>query len=109
MHVIGLEHGQIGRELAESWNLPAELIEAVAHHHRPMRSERDAQIASLVHVGDAVARRLGVGSGGDATIPEPAPFALDRLGTTAEQLESFEPDIQEAVDKDKAFLTVIKS
>ena len=70
-----IEHGQIGRELAESWGLPAELIEAVACHHRPMRSEKDVQIASLVHVSDAVARKLGVGSGGDSTVPEPASSA----------------------------------
>jgi putative nucleotidyltransferase with HDIG domain len=107
--VIGLEHGQIGRELAESWGLPAELIEAVACHHRPMRSEKDVQIASLVHVSDAVARKLGVGSGGDSTVPEPASFALDRLGLSAEKLEELEPEIQEAVDRDKAFLAVIKS
>ena len=106
--IIGLDHGQIGKELCESWNLPQELIEAVAYHHRPGSAEKDSQIASLVNVGDAIARKLKVGSGGDDTQPEPHPAALSRLEISPEQLLEWEPEIQEAIDRDKAILSILQ-
>ena len=107
--VMGLNHSLIGRELAETWNLPPELTEAIAFHHRPARAEKDPEIASLVHLGDAISRKLGAGSGGDATVPEPLPFALKRLNITSEQLTEWEPEMQEAMDADKAILSILKS
>ncbi len=107
--VIGLNHSQIGQELAESWNLPEELIEAVAFHHRPARAEKDSEIASLVHLGDVICRKLGAGSGGDDVVPDMAPFALDRLKLTSEQLSEWETEVQEAIDRDKAILSILKS
>ena len=106
--VIGLDHGEIGKELCESWQLPQELIEAVAYHHRPSSAEKDSQIASLVNIGDAIARKLGVGSGGDATVPEPHPAALKKLDITLEQLQEWEEDIKAAVDRDKSILSILQ-
>jgi putative nucleotidyltransferase with HDIG domain len=106
--VIGLDHGALGRELAEAWSLPPELTDAVAHHHAPGRAQADPEIAALVHVGDVVSRKLGVGSGGDALVPEMDPAALERLGLTPEQLEEWEPDTQEAIERDKAVLSILQ-
>ena len=106
--VIGLNHSQIGRELCKNWNLPTGLTEAVAHHHRPSGAEEDSEIASLTHLGDAICRKLGVGSGGDDTVPDLAPAALRRLNLTAEQATEWEPEIQEAIDRDKAILSILK-
>jgi HD-like signal output (HDOD) protein len=106
--IIGLNHGQIGRELCESWNLPGELIDAVACHHRPTSAENDSEIASLVNIGDMLARKLAIGSGGDAVVPEPHPGALKRLNVTLEQLESWEPDIQETISRDQSILSILK-
>lgn len=106
--IIGIDHGEIGKELCESWQLPQELIQAVAYHHRPSSAEKDSQIASLVNIGDAIARKLGVGSGGDATVPEPHPAALKKLDLTPEQLQEWEEGIKEAVDRDKSILSILQ-
>lgn len=106
--VIGLNHCQIGQELCESWQLPAELIDAVAYHHMPSSAQKDSQIAALVNLGDYVARKLKVGSGGDEKIPEPHPAALKKLEITTEQIAEWEPEIQEAIDKDKALISILK-
>jgi putative nucleotidyltransferase with HDIG domain len=107
--VVGLDHGEIGLELAEAWNLPPELVAAVSCHHRPARAEQQAEIAALTHLGNVICRKLGVGSGGDDHVPEFAPFALNRLNVTLEQLEEWEPEMQEAIDRDKAILSILKS
>ena len=105
--VLGIDHGSIGLELAGHWKLPEELLEAIANHHTPSHSEKDTQIASLTHVGDALCRRLNIGSGGDATVPEPEEKALERLDLTLENLTEWEDEINEAVTRDKAIIAVL--
>ena len=106
--IIGLNHGQIGRELCESWSLPDELIDAVACHHRPTAAANDSEIASLVNIGDAIARKLAIGSGGDALVPEPHPGALKRLKLTPEQLTSWESEFQDAIARNQSILSILK-
>lgn len=105
--IIGLNHGLIGKELCESWQLPTALVQAVAFHHRPSSADSDKQIASLINVGDAIARKLNVGSGGDKTLPDPHPGALQTLQISPEQLQDWEPQIKEAIDRDKAILSIL--
>jgi putative nucleotidyltransferase with HDIG domain len=102
--VLGVIHTKLGQELAESWGIPARLIEAIASHHRPGRSERDPELASLVHIADAVSRNLAVGSGGDALVPAIHPFAFNQLAVTAEDLVEWEQEMVEGIEKDMAFL-----
>lgn len=106
--VIGLTHAKIGQELAEAWNLGPELISAIAYHHEPRRAEGDKQIAHLVHVGDCVARKMGIGSGGDTVVPEISEASYKELGISSDQLSEWEPEIQEAIDKDRAILSVLQ-
>ncbi len=35
---IGISHSTIGRLIAEKWNLPPYIIEAIAHHHSPLNA-----------------------------------------------------------------------
>ncbi len=88
--------------------MPPDLIEAVAHHHRPMGSTTDTEITSLIHIGNFVAHKLQLGSGGDTLIPEPQPGALKRLQIKIEILQNWEPEIREAFDRDKAILSILK-
>ena len=105
--VLSIDHTSIGLELATHWNLPGELLEAVAHHHAPSKAQTDPQIASLIHVSDAMSRRLKVGSGGDPGVPEPDPRALERLELTPERLTEWEGEIREAVMRDKAIMAIL--
>jgi putative nucleotidyltransferase with HDIG domain len=38
--ILGADHGEIGACLLKSWNLPEEIIEAVANHHQPVCEPR---------------------------------------------------------------------
>ena len=106
--VVGLTHSEVGAELAQAWNLPPELLAAVAHHHRPTLSDADSQIACLVHVGDHLARKFGMGSGGDNLVPEPLAPALGRLNLTVDQLDEWEDEMKESMTRDQALLSILK-
>lgn len=104
---IGLTHTKLGHELAESWGIPGGLAQAILYHHRPKSSEGDAELASLVHIGDAYARNLEFGSGGDPYVPVIQPFAFSHLGISGNDMTGWEEEMKQVVEKDMAFLSAI--
>jgi putative nucleotidyltransferase with HDIG domain len=57
---LGLTHQEIGRLLANRWNLPATLSDSILNHHSPLNAEYKEQ-AALVHLADYMTYRLKTG------------------------------------------------
>ena len=49
---FGINHASIGEYLAENWNLPETLVEAIAFHHHPLSAPNHSQLAALVGLAD---------------------------------------------------------
>jgi len=78
---FGASHPEVGACLLGLWGLPLELIEAVAHHHRPsVISHPQTRVLAAIHVADAAV---------DATTAGSALRLTERLDTTFVQ----RPDI----------------
>ena len=60
---MGFTHCDSGRALAEKWNLAADLVQVIANHHEPERSERAQPLVALVHLSDLLCRMRGMGYG----------------------------------------------
>jgi len=67
--VLGYNHTEIGKLLAEKWNLPVKLVQVIAHHHQPNNAGSFAMEAAIVHLADIFCRALNMGYGGDNKIP----------------------------------------
>ena len=67
-HVLGIDHQQAGLMLAESWKFPAMIQGAIATHHAPAVDEL-GDIASIVHVANAMVHALDLCGGADALVP----------------------------------------
>lgn len=63
--LTGLDHAQLGQRVAETWNLPPVLCEAIAYHHEPHRATIEPRVTYWVHVADIAALMLGIGLGYD--------------------------------------------
>jgi putative nucleotidyltransferase with HDIG domain len=48
--VYGTDHAAIGSDLLKVWGLPAEITEAVAHHHRP--ESTDSLLAGILYLAE---------------------------------------------------------
>jgi len=83
--LLGCTHADIGRLLAERWNLPAKLVGVIARHHTPSAAEAFAMEASVVHLADIFTRAIDLGSGGDDKVPplDKAAWELLKLKTGA--------------------------
>lgn len=53
--VLSFTHAEIGRMLAEKWNLPTTLVEPIAYHHDPMVPCESSALVQVVHIADAAA------------------------------------------------------
>lgn len=56
--LMGVSHAEVGAYLLALWGLPTPVVEAVAHHHRPMRVPQDRLDAvGIVHIANCLAHR----------------------------------------------------
>ncbi len=84
--VVGYSHSEIGAHMAENWNLPAELVDAIRCHHQPGES-RHPWLAHVLHLADFVAMTTGCGLGGDGLQYELSVESLDVCRLSAEDLD----------------------
>lgn len=60
--IMGFTHQEVGQFLANRWNLPEPLIDSIANHHQPSKSENNKTLSSIVHLADYMTQKLGVGN-----------------------------------------------
>ncbi len=66
MKVIGVTHAEIGGWLAEKWNLPESLVQAITYHHNPLEVEEPSEILMVTHTANALIRHNHIGQAGDS-------------------------------------------
>ncbi len=92
----GLTHADIGKLLAEKWNLPANLQEAIAFHHDPLQAKEGPHTVA-VHFADILCKSKHIGFSGDYEISGISEQAVDSLKIPPEALEKL---IAEDIDRE---------
>ena len=67
--MIGFDHADLGRALAQLWNLPASLEEMIACHHFPLEAGQYIVESCIVHTADYVVHSMQLGDSGEQYIP----------------------------------------
>ncbi|GAP20301.1 HDOD domain-containing protein [Leptolinea tardivitalis] len=62
---FGIDHAELGAELARRWNLPPRLLDAIQHHHEPTKSSEGRSLSYAVHLADYTVMIMGIGIGRD--------------------------------------------
>jgi len=84
---FGIDHALLGAEMARRWQLPDNLVNAIAHHHNPETAAPSHRIlVSTVHIADAAMMMLGVGIGIDGLQYTLDTEALKRLQMNEQDL-----------------------
>jgi putative nucleotidyltransferase with HDIG domain len=93
------DHCAVGHWLCKSWNLPADLTEAIACHHQPNLAE--GSLASLIAVADGLAAALGYGTMDLKTEPALpdliAPLVVDDADAALRRVKSLPGRIDQAL------------
>ncbi|MBL9128045.1 MAG: HDOD domain-containing protein [Verrucomicrobiales bacterium] len=60
--ILQTDHAEIGAGVLRSWNLPDDLVEAVAHHHQPVL-DPTPRLSVVSHLADCLAHLAGAAPG----------------------------------------------
>ncbi|MCK4965919.1 HDOD domain-containing protein [bacterium] len=110
--VLGINHAAIGSLLAERWNLPSHLVNAIAYHHNPEDAENNYLHASLVHFANYLVRYSKIGFSGDDRIPKFDTNVAKNLKLKTNDDGSVNMDyyifeLQEELEKAETFINLI--
>ena len=85
--VLGTDHAEVGARLLQTWNLPGEIVEAVAHHHEPVTAPAP-KLSAIIHVADCLAHSTDTAPGFESYSILAEADANQALGITPEKYES---------------------
>lgn len=103
--IIGVDHAELGAAIAEKWNLPIELQEAIGYHHNPSRAGKGQILAAAVHVSDCAALRLDEDVE-PSELREPDPEAMERLRLSQADYSSLSRKIESFIIETESFLNI---
>lgn len=79
--LLGVDHGAIGGWLAQSWGLPANIRQAIVHHHAPDAASEEPLVA-LVHIANVLSNALDLAHDPDSRVPWMSRDSCAALGLT---------------------------
>ena len=68
---FGFDHSEVSAALAQRWNFPADIIDALAWHHRPALG-MPGGLAGIIHYADGIAHALDLDQNGESPSQMPS-------------------------------------
>jgi putative nucleotidyltransferase with HDIG domain len=96
--ILGTDHGEVGAVLLKSWNIPEEIIEAVANHHHPVLKPRP-KLSVVTHIANCVAHLVGSAPGWDSFALRVDNEVTEALELNHEKLEIMMADVRESFNR----------
>ncbi len=92
-NILGFTHADIGKWLAEKWNLPNAILDTTLYHHTPSLARRNLKRVAVIHLADYITtHNLLTPTDKDPHYPFD-PASLDILGISEEHLKKFEAEL----------------
>jgi putative nucleotidyltransferase with HDIG domain len=98
--LLGFDHAELGAHVAAAWSFPAELEEAIRHHHSPAEATLKPRLAHCIHLADAACMMLGVGLGTDGMMYGIDPASMAALGVSPDRLVQLMEDVAPLIADD---------
>ncbi|MGE5397113.1 MAG: HDOD domain-containing protein [Chitinophagales bacterium] len=102
--VLGFTHAEVGAKVAEQWNLPEELVEAIEFHHEPAKASLNPRLTAIVHLADAICMTMGIGLGIDGLCYMFDEKALSILNIEANDMDSIIAHLSDMFSDENGFL-----
>jgi putative nucleotidyltransferase with HDIG domain len=105
--VIGVNHAELGGEVARIWKFPDEILKAIAFHHRPdLLTDGDA-VPWIVYLANQVCHIMGIGVGTDALGYRAVGDVAGRLNLKQRDLEDMMAELHLKLQGAKELVSVV--
>ena len=98
---FGLDHASLGAEIARQWQLPENLVTAIAYHHEPQSAQKHESLVAAIHIADVSMMILGIGIGIDGLRYPMEESALKCTGMSWEDLFPLAEEVAEELTHTK--------
>jgi putative nucleotidyltransferase with HDIG domain len=106
--VLGINHADLGGKIAEHWNFPVEITEAIAYHHRPDLLEKKEKIIPwIVYMADQACLMLGVGGGVEGLAQRAVSELLKKFNLRMRDLETSMVMLSDDLDRAKELMSIV--
>ncbi len=107
-NILGINHAEVGRLLAERWALTNTLKEVMAYHHNPKEcSEENKYLVYSVNVANTFCNRNKLFGTVENTHEVIQPEIMEFLNLKHDDLESWKSDISVVIDEASVFLNIL--
>ena len=99
-NLLGEDHAQIGARLAEQWNFPGSLIDAIRSHHSPGSAKIAPELACAAHLADSITNSMGAGDDMTCLTED----VLRLAGLDAPGFQSLEEQVHSEIERAREIL-----
>jgi putative nucleotidyltransferase with HDIG domain len=91
--ILGIDHMEIGSDLARKWSFPDSLIDVIRYHHRPEDATQNLELTHTVYLADLLMSRFNTGLELERLGTETLPARLEAIGLSMERF----PDVVDLI------------
>ncbi len=95
---ISFGHASIGGHLAEKWQLPTGLLDAIRHHHTLSKSATDQDLLMIVHAADIIVNSYVADSQCPLELSEMHPDAVELIRDPLDTVSDWYPKLTEEIE-----------
>lgn len=106
--VLGIDHAQIGRILADKWALPLDLEYSIVFHHIPGDADKLTDLVTTVHFADILTHQAGLNLWDDEVQVQEWAESKNILRISDNDMTKIMETLQESVEKSLEFFNIIK-
>ncbi|MCP4581752.1 MAG: HDOD domain-containing protein [candidate division Zixibacteria bacterium] len=109
--VLGFDHAMVGSFLAQKWNLPGELGNAIKYHHSPEDDESESITTLIIHLSNYLTKKALLQEDNQATAVSVAPsssLVWEKLGIEQEKEDELIQLLQTEYIKAETFLNMAR-
>ncbi len=106
IEVLGVDHSELGSWIAEKWNLPLQLVEAIGLHHAPAQARKSPKLTAMVSLADMIARQEELGFGGDPFGVEIHDCVWERLKISSDDVAGLIAEVRQEYHKANIFMSL---
>ena len=105
--IIGITHCEVGKMIAEKWNIIGGAAECIRFHHDPNQaSEQNFKLVASVYIANAFCNENAVGFSGNRYVKKVEDYILSTVGIKEEFLDEVYASISSEIEKASIFLQV---
>mgnify|MGYP000891223352 CR=1 FL=1 len=101
---FGVNHAELGAEIARRWRLADPIIAAINFHHDPKLAKEHSHIASAVHIADAAMMMMGIGVGIDGLQYELDEYAVNLMKFNMDKMDHLITRISDFINEAEMFI-----